>query len=951
MWKFKFLLFGIIIAIQVKANDVKFLKGNIISVDNSTPVILNPEISTSFNYNEKEKETTEIFEKPKNLPVIIKHRVKYFPDYIREIWHIYNPDNKKHKYRLILALWGIGDSVYIPGYGTLNTQKKINILAKYIVFYSSEKKENDGIYVFSEKINLIDAKKFKNIAMQISGVFEITLPQQTSIFFSSYFSNKIKKKEKNFEKIYSDFAKKIIGNGDTLTQIFPEEKINSYKIGQNICINLKLKNNGILKEEREFDFKITQPGPWGSEFSVYNLRKKVIIPANKEITLPFRYKIPKNFYGQHRVLISNGIEEISTIFFVSSPFEVKFEIPENVKQKERFYVKVTIRNALEREIKKIKVKIKLPNDFSTNDSLIKKIDRLLPGESKKLSWYVEATDFEYGYAPFTIYIDSEDGIKDIKQTYTNVLKLPELTIYPSSPEKVKMNVPFILKVRIENEGDLKINNVSIKISLPEGVKTPDNLIKSIGDIEGGKSKIVEWKIIPEREDGFWINLSANDGSKKYSADSTIFIKVEKTKRRYAVIVPYGLEKDKKWKEVVLKLKKKYSAKVFRYKDLSEIKNKVAGYHPYYVCFVQKPDCCSREFVKNVIRFMEKLDSDPYDDGVWAILTGYTADDALKIVEAEPLKVKRHLSHIGGGWLEWFREGVSFCEIRKYHKTIKRKGEKPEVVKGPGDTTEEWVREVNSNKVDIISTSGHAREYVWEMGYGYKSGRVVPAGGGKLKAISSKGKVYLIKTSNPKIYYSPGNCLIANIPKNFLDCLCLSWIHNGCYNFFGHIDSQRKWCTAWGIAEYFFKLQDTYTFAEAVHVNRISARYVADNYKNGFEKSSWYRCLHITVLYGDPGWEAKMERVRPPLYGFKFDVKDLEGKKKGILAVKFNYDCKINHRNLPVFLLPYQIYDWEIKKSNNKVVIGDDFVLFDVLNKEFKKGDELKVEFNFRIKGG
>jgi len=425
---------------------------------------------------------------------------------------------------------------------------------------------------------------------------------------------------------------------------------------------------------------------------------------------------------------------------------------------------------------------------------------------------------------------------------------------------------------------------------------------------------------------------------------------KKSKRRYALLIPRGLEKEGGWGKVVKELKKKHSARLFRYNDLNDVKEDVAKYRPYYVCFVRKPQNCGRGFVKSVIGFMRQLDTDPYDDAVWAILTGRTAEDALKIAKAKPLEVKRHLSHIGGGWLEWFERGVSFCEGRKFHKTIKKKGKKPEVVKGPGDTTEQWVKEVNSNKVDIISTSGHATERDWNMGYKYRSGKIVPAGKGMLKGLSSKRRQYLIRTSNPKIYYSPGNCLIAHIPSNFLDCMCLSWIHNGCYHFFGHIEPQTRWCTAWGISEYFFKLQDTYTFAEAVCVNRIAARYITDNHKGGREKQYWNRCLGITVLYGDPAWEAKMKRIRDPLYEMILDVKDTEeGRKKATLTVKFNHKCKIHHRNTPVLLLPFFISDWKVEKSDaNRTLICDNFVLLDLLEKEFKKGDEIKLVFTFKV---
>jgi hypothetical protein len=425
------------------------------------------------------------------------------------------------------------------------------------------------------------------------------------------------------------------------------------------------------------------------------------------------------------------------------------------------------------------------------------------------------------------------------------------------------------------------------------------------------------------------------------------------KRKYAIVVTNSLfadEKgaDAKWQKVVKELKKKYSAKVFKFDGLPHsnetLKKELADYHPYYVCFVSKPQHCGRNFAKSVIRFMRALDSDPYDDAIWAILTGYTADDALKIVKAEPLEVKRHLSHVGGGWLEWFERGVSFNEGKQFEKTVKEKGKKPQKAKGPGDTTEQWVKDVNSNKVDLISTSGHATERDWQMGYNYRSGKIVPAGKGKLAGVASNRQRFGIKTSNPKIYFSPGNCLIAHIPSNLMDCMCLSWIHNGCYHFFGHVGLQGRMCTAWGIGSYFFALQDTFTFAEAVYVNRIASRYVNEHHQTGREKQGYDRCLGITVLYGDPAWQAKMKRTTDPLYEIKLDIAEGEaGRKKLTMTVELKRKCKFNARYTkpPIALLPYRISGWKVEKPDAvKTVVADNFIMLDLTGKEYQKGDKV-----------
>ncbi len=428
---------------------------------------------------------------------------------------------------------------------------------------------------------------------------------------------------------------------------------------------------------------------------------------------------------------------------------------------------------------------------------------------------------------------------------------------------------------------------------------------------------------------------------------------EDKKCRYAIVVAnsfFAQEKSTKtkWPKVVEKLEKRYSAKVFRFDGLPNssktLKKELGDYHPYYVCFVSKPQHCGRSFVKSVIRLMRSLDDDPYDDAIWAILTGYTADDALKIVSAKPLEVKRHLSHVGGGWLEWFERGVSFNEGKQFEKTVKKKGEKPQKAECPGDTTEQWVKEANSNKVDLISTSGHATERDWQMGYNFRSGRIVPAGKGKLMGVASNRQRFGIKTSNPKIYFSPGNCLIAHIPSNLMDCMCLSWMHNGCHHFFGHVEPQGRWCTAWGIATYFFSLQDTFTFAESVCVNRIASRYVMEKYQKGREKQYHNRCLDVTVLYGDPAWQARMKRTTSPLYEVKLDVAEAQaGRKKITMTVEFQRRCTFNVRYTkpPIALLPDTISDWKVEQSDAKeTVVADNFIMLDVTGKEYKKGDKL-----------
>lgn len=59
-------------------------------------------------------------------------------------------------------------------------------------------------------------------------------------------------------------------------------------------------------------------------------------------------------------------------------------------------------------------------------------------------------------------------------------------------------------------------------------------------------------------------------------------------------------------------------------------DRLGGYHPSHVCFVAKPLDAPASFVETVHQLMRALDGDPYGDGVWGVITGYDAEDALRV---------------------------------------------------------------------------------------------------------------------------------------------------------------------------------------------------------------------------------------------------------------------------------------------------------------------------------
>lgn len=455
---------------------------------------------------------------------------------------------------------------------------------------------------------------------------------------------------------------------------------------------------------------------------------------------------------------------------------------------------------------------------------------------------------------------------------------------------------------------------------------------------------------------------------------------------YAIVAEEESVEAAPWKNVVESLQKKYSAKVFCYDDggMQELQKELAAFCPDYVCFVARPDELARQarakvktrnggvlelplhgmYYHEVGKLMQSLDDDPYDDAIWAVLTGATPEDALRLLAAEPLTVRNGLSHVTSGWLQWFESGVSFNECKKGQKWVKMAGKPPEETKGPDDATEQFVAELNTGKVDMVSTSGHATEHDWQMGFTYRSGQIVtPSKIAKLpqaardnyqKLLESKtsaeqhpaarllgvdvsNNVYKILARNPKIYYSPGNCRIARVDGE--DCMVLGWIHHGAMQFFGHVGLQTRSCYAWGVAEYFLALQGRFSFAEAVWLNQQALRWELGRLDEKERKQKYICCRNevpfpagrelfweTTVFYGDPAWEARVKRVVDPLYDQQMQTKELED---GLVELTFTVTMR--RASLPsrpaAFLLETPTgSEVEVKEGPENLVVADNFAL-------------------------
>jgi hypothetical protein len=400
-------------------------------------------------------------------------------------------------------------------------------------------------------------------------------------------------------------------------------------------------------------------------------------------------------------------------------------------------------------------------------------------------------------------------------------------------------------------------------------------------------------------------------------------------RPYAVVVDANALEHPEWGQVVEALKKKYNAKVFvaHYPELGTVRKALNEYMPWYVCFVAQPEQATREMITAAAYTMTWLDDDPYEDAIWAVLTGFVPEDALRIVNAEPLFVRKTL---GGGWLDWFEEGVSVGGAIKNSDGVKQQ------LGVPKEKLPKFVEILNQDDCDIIMTGGgHGSQHAFYLGYPDTStdGYITHNEKGDIYGVDTLGKVHPVNTKQLKIYYAPGNCFIGHIDKK--SCYSLAWIHHGVNAFFGRLYAGYSRSNCYSITEYFMALQGRYTFAEATYASWLMSHFSEDKLLELYSRLD--RVDKSNVLYGDPAWEARVKHTTEPAYTQDLNIEYLSD---GL--IEMTVSITVNQKwepwgwgrwapaVRPVILLPSRIQEAQVKHTDlDKMDVADNFIVLDL----------------------
>ncbi len=286
--------------------------------------------------------------------------------------------------------------------------------------------------------------------------------------------------------------------------------------------------------------------------------------------------------------------------------------------------------------------------------------------------------------------------------------------------------------------------------------------------------------------------------------------------QYAIVAEASVMADEAWVKSVEALQKKYpAAHLFTFTSSpEEVKPQLAATLPQYTAIVAKPETVTQHFVINLSQLCRDLDDDPWVDTFWGIITGYEAEAAEQIAAAGPIAIERALDCAGMN-LTPFGEAWRYSEDKRGTMVHWKRGmAEPKETPCPTDNTHAFLTRLQHDKIQFLTTSGHATEHNWDMGYCGPNLWLSHAEG-KLIAIDTRKQPYFARSEEPKLYIATGNCLIGNIDRP--DCMALSWMKDGgVRQMVGYVVTTWFGAQGWGTMNTFVNSAGLYTANEAFH---------------------------------------------------------------------------------------------------------------------------------------
>jgi hypothetical protein len=463
---------------------------------------------------------------------------------------------------------------------------------------------------------------------------------------------------------------------------------------------------------------------------------------------------------------------------------------------------------------------------------------------------------------------------------------------------------------------------------------------------------------------------------------------------YAVVISKAAYADAGWKAVadtLLSIHGKTASKLFTWSSsVSDCKAELSAFMPTYIGFIARPATeCNTSFVAAASSLTRNLDSDPYGDAYWGIITGYQASDAIRAV-TESLNVKTVLLGANGlsyePPLQRFYQAVGMTcdsytktdyifpntEGKVYSVDARPDGEQDRVKlvckwlnAGKMDLSLSGKGSV-SGPIDCLVTGGHGNVDTWQCHYsdagteGY-----VRSQSGQLFGQPYSGSNISINAPNPMVYWCVTNCLMAT-PDNKNNFVYAAFHTGHAVQMLGFIPEAGSGdeFLAWGVYDRLTKSAGRYTLPQSFFIAQNNSLFELRHSTKQFDETGVKSYIDAMGMYGDPAANVKFQDFgdSAKTYKEKFTATAGEG---GVTTFEYAVTASAHaiefgtgycYQFRPVFFMPKRIDASTLsitKNDGHTADITDNLILWEMLAKgeTLAKGATRTLRFTAKTIGG
>ncbi len=392
---------------------------------------------------------------------------------------------------------------------------------------------------------------------------------------------------------------------------------------------------------------------------------------------------------------------------------------------------------------------------------------------------------------------------------------------------------------------------------------------------------------------------------------------------YSILTTESTLRHPGWQQVIDALVNKYpGAQVTILSELTEesAAEALRSTRAHYAAIVLHPTEVGRVTVNNLHRATRKVDDDPWGDCLWGIVTGYSAEDALRIAaDRNPLTIKRVLGTTNVGWhpfeysyciTDWTNAPVLEQDGYREPTTTTYGKNTPE---GQNGLQSLFAERLSNSRPQLVVTSSHATQFNLEMPF--SRGLIFPANN-RFYQLTPTGKADFYRPlsaalrgrtehmadlaaqkqcpviepdGQPRVWLAAGNCLFGDARHTNQSMAITALSAYTCNQVVGYTVPSWYGAGGWGTLGSFVDMADHTTLAQAWYLNNqfillntrnideklLGVRFDGENLDYSFHRAvlesgaaitndnakDAFGLVHdrdVVAFYGDPAWSATID---------------------------------------------------------------------------------------------